>query len=440
MTQEKKIFIAGYDVIGENMAGPGMRSLEIASFLASHFSVTLSFDEDSKLDEIKTRFKTIPEKDVRWNDEKFWGSFDVAIMPGTQTLKSTLPENFPIPLIVDIYDPYILENLEMLAGRTQAVRDYEYLRHLKAILEMLSLGDRFIVTSERTKDFFLGMLTGWGKVNPVSASGKNFENLFLIIPFGIPDEPFNEALAKSSAKLPAEINQDDELILWAGGLWDWLDPLSIIDAMPLVLQNHPKAKLYFMGYRHPNKHVPLMEMAKKCMGTADKLKLNGKSIIFREWTPFEERIPLLGRANIGVSLHEKHIETRFSFRTRIMDYIWAGIPMVISSGDSLSDELVIPGVSLVEPGANPNKIANAIINLLEKANNTDEKRLISEAFESKRAFFKWNRILDPLVKSIQMIKKSPDNFYSQSFHKMLKDFPLPSKPGIIAKGIDKITR
>ena len=39
--------------------------------------------------------------------------------------------------------------------------------------------------------------------------------------------------------------------------------------------------------------------------------------------PYDERADYLLDADVGVSTHFPHIETEFSFRTRILDYLWA---------------------------------------------------------------------------------------------------------------------
>ena len=42
----------------------------------------------------------------------------------------------------------------------------------------------------------------------------------------------------------------------------------------------------------------------------------------------EGLIPYLTEADAGVSTHHEHIETTYSFRTRILDYLWASLPIV----------------------------------------------------------------------------------------------------------------
>jgi hypothetical protein len=49
-------------------------------------------------------------------------------------------------------------------------------------------------------------------------------------------------------------------------------------------------------------------------------------VVFHEqWVPYDERVDWLTDADIGVSLHRHHLETELSFRTRVLDYLWAGL-------------------------------------------------------------------------------------------------------------------
>jgi len=80
--------------------------------------------------------------------------------------------------------------------------------------------------------------------------------------------------------------------------------------------------------------------------------LDGERVHFNEgWVPYAERGAWLAEADLGVSAHLDHLEARFSFRTRILDYLWAGLPVVTSSGDALGDLVAAHGLGrAVEPG------------------------------------------------------------------------------------------
>ena len=55
------------------------------------------------------------------------------------------------------------------------------------------------------------------------------------------------------------------------------------------------------------------------------------------WVDYDDRQNYLLESDIGVSTHLDHIETAFSFRTRILDYLWASLPIVATAGDSFAD-------------------------------------------------------------------------------------------------------
>ncbi|NJK80259.1 MAG: glycosyltransferase family 4 protein, partial [Chloroflexaceae bacterium] len=69
------------------------------------------------------------------------------------------------------------------------------------------------------------------------------------------------------------------------------------------------------------------------------------AVIFLDtWIPYHKRGAYLAEADAGVSAHLPGVETRLAFRTRLLDYIWARLPVLCSAGDSL-------GAALAEQGA-----------------------------------------------------------------------------------------
>jgi hypothetical protein len=55
-----------------------------------------------------------------------------------------------------------------------------------------------------------------------------------------------------------------------------------------------------------------------------------------DWVPYDRRQDYLLESDVGVTTHHDHVETAFSFRTRVLDYLWAGLPVVATRGDSLA--------------------------------------------------------------------------------------------------------
>ncbi|MBA2476756.1 MAG: hypothetical protein H0V40_12485, partial [Actinobacteria bacterium] len=51
------------------------------------------------------------------------------------------------------------------------------------------------------------------------------------------------------------------------------------------------------------------------------------------WLPEIRRRAI--RPAVAVSAHFDDVETRFAFRTRLLDCLWAGLPVVTTRGDAL---------------------------------------------------------------------------------------------------------
>src|SRR5207302_5639583 len=114
----------------------------------------------------------------------------------------------------------------------------------------------------------------------------------------------------------------------------------------------PGLRVVFLGAQHPDPGVPRMRAAAAARQAADELGLTGRTVFFLEgWTPYAERGAYLAEADLGVSLHRDGVETELAFRTRLLDYLWAGLPVLSTGGDELSARLAAAGGAvLVEAG------------------------------------------------------------------------------------------
>ncbi len=385
------LLIISNDIVDEKMAGPGMRYLEMARTLNSdELTVTLAVPSETKLQ--------IPGlKIVQYWEERpaslrvLVENCDIALISGYMVEKFPFLHTTTRRLVVDLYDPTILENLhyyleEPIDSQTALNR------HGVAITNLsLRLGDYFICGNERQRDFWLGLLASNERVNPKNFNADpSLRALIDVVGIGFPNRELrsaNKLLRGVHQNIPA----DAKIVLWGGGIWNWLDPLSLIQAWPKVIQKHPEARLVFLGTRHPNPLVPVHEMAEKAQTLADETGENGKSIIFIEWVSYQDRETLLDEADIGVSLHPIHVETRYSIRTRVLDYIWARLPVVVTAGDITSEWVAEFKLGEVVPPFNPDAVAAALGHLLDR-----QKTEWQTAFDPLIERFHWQEVVEPL--------------------------------------------
>ncbi len=99
-------------------------------------------------------------------------------------------------------------------------------------------------------------------------------------------------------------------------------------------------------------------------------------------------------SDAGIITHPEHIETRFAFRTRILDYLWTGLPIISTKGDSLSDIVESRNLGITVNAQNADELAAAIIRMAEDRvfyrNCKDNVKNVSESFT-------WEKICRPLI-------------------------------------------
>ena len=87
-------------------------------------------------------------------------------------------------------------------------------------------------------------------------------------------------------------------------------------------------------------------------------------------------------------------ETRFAFRTRLLDYIWAGLPIVTTEGDVLADLVSERHLGRVVAVEDVEAWRQALGELLE---NETERATIRERVTAEQENFHWSRVTEPLV-------------------------------------------
>jgi GT2 family glycosyltransferase/glycosyltransferase involved in cell wall biosynthesis len=384
----RRLLIISPDAVHSRMGGVGIRYWEMARQLAAVADVTLATPQETDL--------TADAFQIRGYEEGAADSLrplveaaDIILFAGFTLYHHPELRRLPANKIIDMYDPMILENLERFADRPLAERAGLHQVGVNTFKDLFQVGDFFICATEKQWDYWLGGLTAANRVNPASyTADPTLRRLIDVVPFGLPDEPPQATRPALKGVWPG-IGPDDKVILWGGGLWDWLDPLTLIGAMPAVLDEIPAARLFFLGTRHPNPAVPPSAMAERTIALAEQLGLRDTAVFFNDWTSYEERVDYLLEADVGVSLHGDHVETRFAARTRLMDYLWARLPMVINGGDTLGDMAEAHGLARVVATRDKAAVAAALVELLREP-------IPPALFAPVVERFYWSRVVRPL--------------------------------------------
>ncbi|BAU98730.1 glycosyltransferase family 4 protein [Aurantimicrobium minutum] len=404
---KKRVLIITGDPIGASMAGPAIRAWHMAySLTQAGNSVRLL--SCTSVEKIEVPFGL--EYVAFGDDESFkvheqWA--EVIIFQGHALLVFEVLRKSNKILVADIYDPMHLEQLEQ-AKNLPTEKWVERVKSETDVLnDQLLRGDFFICASERQRDFWLGQLAALGRLNPyVYKKDNSLDSLIAVVPFGLSEvEPIHTRNVMKGV-IPG-IGINDQVILWSGGLYDWFDPQTLIKSVAQLSKKYPTVKLFFQGTKHPNPHVTEMDIVKTSKELAGSLGVLDTNVFFNDsWVPFSERSNFLLEADIGVSTHHLHVETAFSFRTRILDYLWARLPMVVTRGDFFANlvELKQLGITVEDKDTSDLTIALEKI-LFDKELHSKFRSNI----EKVRAEFYWNTVFSPLVDFVNNACHASDN-------------------------------
>lgn len=394
------IFIYSPNVIGKSMAGPAIRSWEIAKALSKDHQVTLVSPNQPDIEGYG--FQLMQQGSPKFKQHQ--QSADVMIVQVLTLDLVVSAKRHGTRIIMDAYDPVPLEILELFKEASSKEKKERYNQSVAHLLFNFKMADGIICASEKQRDLWIGLMLGLDLIKPSMYDQDSSLRQFIdVVPFGLSDQvPIRTG---PGIREKYGLSASDKILLWGGGIWNWFDPLSLIKAVKIISQTRQDIKLVFMGIKHPDPSVPEMVMCTKAIQLAEELELIDRFVFFNYgWIPYDERQNFLMDASVGVSMHFDHLETRFSFRTRMLDYIWAQLPIVATNGDSFADLIQQKHLGLVVPSEDEKAIAEAVINLIDDPVRMQSIKLNLLNMQSQ---FTWNRVAIPINKMIQSLLKQP---------------------------------
>jgi glycosyltransferase involved in cell wall biosynthesis len=298
---------------------------------------------------------------------------DVAVVQG-HVANGLFAHGKPLPTVVDLYDPFIIENLHYFSERGEEVFRHDH----ATLMRSISRGDYFLCASEAQRLFYLGLLLAAGRVNPLLFErDAQLESLVGVAPFGVQPPP-------------AQISRDlEEPAILFGGIYDWYDPITAIDAVNIVRETFPGTTLTFT--MHPNPSVTPQGKLAAAIRYAAERSLD--FVRFEPWAPYEKRAEFFQGFALALITFRRSVETDLSMRTRIYDYLWCGVPTLTSSAPGTDEILAGYGAGSVIPIDAPDAFAHEIVAILRSPERYE--RMIAGAGRFVRDH-QWDATLAPL--------------------------------------------
>ena len=392
----RRVVLWSTDPVGAVMAGPGIRYHRLAEELGQRFDVTLVAPG-----------RGVPDAPYTFRNVESGADLDADVVVAQSLPLADLRRlrRSGARIVFDLYAPALVEAAAHMAeeGKNGIAPGVRYEDVLAMTRLQLAVGDAFLCASDRQRDHWLGALSVLGRVSPETyARDPSLGSLVAVVPFGLDRaKPVGGAV---KGAFPG-IGSTDRLLLWGGGIWNWFDPLTVIRAVGRLAEHRDDVKLLFLGLSHPSSAVGAMRMADEAIGVAQELGLEGSSVFFnRGWVSYDERLTWFADADLGVSAHEDTLEARLAFRTRLLDHISVGSPLVVTQGDVLAELVGARGLGRTVAAGDVEGWTTALAGLLDDERAYAKAR---RAVQQAQAELSWGTIGAALADLVERVASSP---------------------------------
>jgi glycosyltransferase involved in cell wall biosynthesis len=128
------------------------------------------------------------------------------------------------------------------------------------------------------------------------------------------------------------IGEESFVVLWCGGYNTWTDVETLFKGLVWAMERDPKLCYLSLGahtYEAPDNVYTRFEQMIQHSPYRDRFHLLG-------WQPWAD-VPKYYRASdVGINIDALHYETLYGTRTRLVEMIGAGLPIITSTGAELS--------------------------------------------------------------------------------------------------------
>jgi glycosyltransferase involved in cell wall biosynthesis len=351
-----EVVVATPDVVGERMAGPGIRVTYFARELAKIPGVHVTIvDRDGPRDAFRRA--------------------DVLI---GQPARGFFKRRRGQKIVYDLFDPMVLE-LRELYGAAPSLRQRVHLAAEWTRLQFaLAHADLLICAASQQRAFYAQLQ--WRDVP------------WIEVPFGID-------LSEVRKCPPVH----DNIVVWGGGVWEWLDPKTAIDAVVRLNREGLRCRLLFLGRARPNQGV----VERRREDRFSRLLASGAPYVDAnpEWVPYRERLSWLRGGKAAIMLHRPTAEASFAIRTRLFDAIATGVPVVATERGFAAELVEREGLGVVVPPQDVEAVADAIRRLL--SDDEFHSSCVTN-LERIRPAFAWEVVTRPLVDAVTRWQKQAD--------------------------------
>jgi len=348
----RTVWLLNAKALGERLLGPGVRLLETVRVLreAGHevrvvvedprsnpfpAGVVLRGWEDFRLEEIRPGDAVVANAYVAF--PRLW-----------RLLRSGIPFHL---------DLYCLTATEMLPAWEAAGNGARGLhkRRLRYVMAAARAERTWVSCSEQAL-LLSGMLLSearWDRAVLANRFGPSCH----AIPMGVSSAPFS---CGAENPYPPSLH-GRPVFLWGGNLWSWMDLETLAEAFGILARRGDPAVLFLLSGSNRSGRTEEDGPAKRLADRCRELGILGTSVVFNDVQVDPAGLaPWLEHACAGIMTNPATLEAAASWRTRYLDLLWAGRPLVVAGRDPLGDRMAAAGAAIQVPARDAAALADAV--------------------------------------------------------------------------------
>lgn len=240
---------------------------------------------------------------------------------------------------------------------------------------IITIADVFSSVSDRQGYALVGELGTAGRLNKYT-SGYDFVNT---IPCGMPAEKFVHK--KNVIRGRNGISADDFVILWTGGYNTWTDVDTLFEGLVLSMEKNPKIRFVSTGGEIPEQDLKTYP---RFLSMIEHSKF-ASNFIMNGWIAGEDVPNYFFEADIGVNIDKNIYEVRLGSKSRILDWMRAGLAVLSSNVCELTEIMEQEKIGYTFKPGDAKDLSEKIIYLASHRDEVKEIGIKGENF-GKRHF------------------------------------------------------
>jgi len=370
----KKILVFTSDIVplgGIATSGGGLRSWQIIKGLQERgFDVTYSMPRDRFLrrlyrndlsEEHTHRLWTDTNQDEIIRGEK--PDVIVCVKPSTLHWK----KDHGIPVAMDFHGPDLME-YERIACKPHALARFAITT--QKVLN-IGQGDFFTCAGNRQRYYFMAFLMMAG----VDVSDLEIHYMPVAMSSDLPGR--DPDLSRKS-------------ILFAGGFYPWLNPITGLGQLARVLEEIGAGHLDIFGGSHNTnrQETTTFDDFKRDMTRSPRVSFHG-------YVSREELIRRYSRAYAAFELMPCNPERELAFTTRTVEFLWAGLPVIYNDYAELSELIDEYRAGWTVPADDPPALLEIVRGIMSNPDQVADRS--ANAQRLVREHFVYDKVIEPLA-------------------------------------------